>query len=166
MENKETELISNQHLKSNKINAEPELNFVQITDINNKILFTVMDPLEKSVTLFSNTLQYHISGDDGSHENRGYLQDKRNLERIENVLNAPNYIVQDKKVTGRINYIGLTDITFSDNSTKIKPVVIVAEPSINGYTDFEVVTMLVKGKLSELIDERRMIIYDSNKKLL
>ena len=41
-----------------------------MSSTENDIVFTAIDPLQNTVLLRRNTFEYHIFGNDGSHENR------------------------------------------------------------------------------------------------
>uniref|UniRef100_UPI00207499E4 hypothetical protein n=1 Tax=Enterococcus italicus TaxID=246144 RepID=UPI00207499E4 len=82
---------------------------------------------------------------------------------IKNTLSRPTFIVTDKDNPERLNYIGVHIVTFSNEEKKIKPIIVVAEESNKGYTDLEVVTIMIKGSLSEKMHEQREVLYDINK---
>ncbi|WP_430618523.1 hypothetical protein IGI78_000842 [Enterococcus sp. DIV1767] len=143
-----------------KVNIESnKIEIIETKKEENKVIFQVTDPLENKILLWNNTFQYHILGKDGSHEDRSYLSLPENFNRLKNVLKNPSYILQDKEHDDRLLYIKLMNLDFGKVS-KIKPLAFVTEPSKKIENTFEVCTIMVRGKVSEEINEGRRLIYD------
>lgn len=155
------------------VNEDNQLSVFKVNTVSNKIeiietkskentiMFQVTDPLKNEIVLWHNTFQYHVLGNDGSHEDRSYLSMPDNLDSLKNVLKNPSYILKDKNRDDRLFYIRLTKLNFGDK-VKIKPLAFVAEPSKKIENTFEVCTIMVRGRVSEEVDEGRRLIYDAD----
>ena len=90
---------------------------IDTKDTSNDIMFFLSDPLDNQVILWENTFRYHILGEDKSHENRSYLLNPENMERVKKVIQNPQLIIPDQSKENRLNYIGFSLIQFETKLT-------------------------------------------------
>lgn len=133
-----------------------------VTKINSKDdnfpILRATDVTGNNVILWKNTMEYHIFGQDKSHESRSYLGNDNNMKMIQKTIENPMYILQDKDNNNRKNYVRSIEM---HNESGIKPqfLVLVTEPSQKEIGAMDVVTIMPRSKFSPNYIGKSVVIY-------
>lgn len=120
----------------------------------NKIMFTTTDPLGNNVTLWTNTWNFHIAGENGHHPDRAFLNTESNIDKIKKIICSPTLITTDSTHDHKNNYF---DVVAFEGARNLKNVKIVTEQV--GIQTYSIATVIPLGQIKSEAFEGR-VIYD------